>query len=63
MTIERTTPMQLHKGLVVQVLRSLKAGESVTDYLPTWEGTAEEAIAALEADPREWMHEFDKDVD
>jgi hypothetical protein len=51
-TYDHTMPMAMHKGLVIHALRQFP--EDVGQMCPGFEGTAEEAIAALEAEPWEW---------
>ena len=50
------TRMRVHKDLLIAVLRAHP--EEVRDHIPSWNGSAEQAIAALEADPREFLDEF-----
>lgn len=49
--------MRVHKDLLIGILR--EHPEDLQKHLPGWEGTAEEAIAALQEDPRQYMDEFE----
>lgn len=56
-TIERIEPMKVHKNIVIQMLRehpeewrNFIEGEGITD--------AASAIAFLEAQPFDWIHEI-----
>jgi len=53
MGIERVQPMQVHKGIVIQVLR--RNPEDLAKVAPEWKGTCDEYIEALEAAPQEWF--------
>lgn len=59
MTIERTDegghlkPLKVHKNLVILALRNHP--EDMPNIAPDFDGTVEEFIAALEADPCEWI--------
>ena len=53
MPIERTRPLSIHKHLVIRCLR--QHPEDLAMVSPTWTGTVEEFIAAVEADPHEWV--------
>ena len=44
----RTLHMGMTKGFVIQSIRRF----GTDDLLPDWSGTPEEAVAAIEADPR-----------
>lgn len=51
------TKMRVHKRVLVGLLQ--RYPEELQDYLPDYEGSAEDAIRELESDPREWLDEFD----
>ena len=55
LTIEYTEPLKVHKGLVIRALLTNPEDllKIMTDQCPF--ETAQEAIAALRADPREWF--------
>lgn len=54
MAIERTRQkLKIHKNVIVKCL--LLHPEDLRQISPTWDGTVEELIAELRADPREWI--------
>lgn len=46
-------PMRMHKNVVIHFLE--QHPEDLPNISPAWTGTAAEFIAALKADPREWI--------
>lgn len=51
--IERTEPIRIHKNLVIRCLH--EHPEDLAQIAPDFKGSAKEFIAALTADPREWI--------